>query len=140
MDMLVLATAAFLATHFVTSTPLRPALVGAIGEWPYRGLYSLVAFVTLAWMIWAYVKAPREALYWTPLRLLGLVSYTFYLVHEAALDIAGDRLGFPVGSLGRGLAGFAFAVFLSGACYVLVERRFAALRRKLHGKPAPHAV
>jgi uncharacterized membrane protein len=73
MDALVLATAAFLLTHFVTSTPLRPALVGAMGEWPYRGAYSLVAFVTLAWMIWAYVQAPREALLWTPLRLVPLV-------------------------------------------------------------------
>ena len=47
MTMLVIATVAFLATHFVTSTPLRPALVNAMGEWPYRGVYSLVAFVTL---------------------------------------------------------------------------------------------
>jgi hypothetical protein len=51
--LLAIATAVFLATHFVTSTPLRPALVRAMGEWPYRGLYSLVAFVTLGWMIWA---------------------------------------------------------------------------------------
>jgi uncharacterized membrane protein len=63
MTMLVAATVAFLATHFVTSTPLRPALVNAMGEWPYRGLYSLVAFVTLGWMIWAYVGAPREFLW-----------------------------------------------------------------------------
>ena len=41
MTMLVVATLAFLATHFVTSTPLRPALVNAMGEWPYRGAYSL---------------------------------------------------------------------------------------------------
>jgi uncharacterized membrane protein len=64
MTNLVLATAAFLATHFVTSTPLRPKLVNAMGEWPYRGLYSLVALVTLVWMIWAYAGAPRELL-WT---------------------------------------------------------------------------
>lgn len=61
--MLALATAAFLATHFVSSTPLRPALAGALGEWPYRGLYSLVAFATLGWMIWAYAAAPREPLF-----------------------------------------------------------------------------
>ena len=61
--MLVLATAAFLATHFVSSTPLRPAIVAAIGEWPYRGLYSAVAFATLGWMIWAYAAAPRELLF-----------------------------------------------------------------------------
>ncbi|MGQ0544517.1 MAG: NnrU family protein [Betaproteobacteria bacterium] len=78
--MLALATAAFLATHFVTSTPLKPTLVGAIGEWPYRGVYSLVAFVTLAWMIWAYVEAPREALLWTPLRLVPLVVMPLSLV------------------------------------------------------------
>jgi uncharacterized membrane protein len=61
--MLALATAAFLATHFVSATPLRPALVAAMGEWPYRGLYSAVAFVTLGWMIWAYAAAPREILF-----------------------------------------------------------------------------
>src|SRR5687767_5712711 len=63
MTALVLATAAFLVTHFITSTPLRPALVKAMGEWPYRGLYSAVAFITLGWMIWAYAGAPREPLW-----------------------------------------------------------------------------
>jgi uncharacterized membrane protein len=64
MTMLVVATLAFLATHFVTSTPLRPALVNAMGEWPYRSAYSLVALITLGWMIWAYGNAPRDQL-WT---------------------------------------------------------------------------
>jgi uncharacterized membrane protein len=73
MTMLVVATVAFLATHFVTSTPLRPALVNAMGEWPYRGLYSLVAFVTLGWMIWAYAAAPREQL-WVAAREIAYVA------------------------------------------------------------------
>ena len=63
MTLLVAATLTFLATHFVTSTPLRPALVRVMGEWPYRGVYSLVAFVTLGWMIWAYMQTPRELLF-----------------------------------------------------------------------------
>ena len=63
MTLLVAATLAFLATHFVTSTPLRPALVRVMGEWPYRGVYSLVAFVTLGGMIWAYTQTPRELLF-----------------------------------------------------------------------------
>jgi uncharacterized membrane protein len=67
MTALVAATAAFLLTHFVTSTPLRAKLVGAMGEWPYRGMYSLIAFITLGWMIWAYAAAPREPL-WSGLR------------------------------------------------------------------------
>ena len=78
--LLALATAAFLLTHFVSSTPLRAALVGAVGEWPYRGVYSLLAVVTLGWMIWAYVKAPREALLWTPLRLLPLIVLPFSFI------------------------------------------------------------
>jgi uncharacterized membrane protein len=61
--MLVAATLVFLASHFIPSTPLRPALVRTMGEWPYRGLYSLVAFITLGWMIWAYAATPREPLF-----------------------------------------------------------------------------
>ena len=63
MTSLAAATAAFLLTHFVSSTPLRARLVATLGEWPYRGLYSLVAFATLGWMIWAYAAAPRDPLW-----------------------------------------------------------------------------
>ena len=69
MAMLLLATAVFLLTHFIPSTPLRPVLVKALGEWPYRGLYSLVALAGIVWMAYAYGNAPREPL-WTGLRLL----------------------------------------------------------------------
>ena len=79
MTALVAATAAFLVTHLVSGTPLRPRLVAALGEWPYRGLYSVAAFVTLGAMIWAYVGAPREPL-WAPLRLLPLFAMPFAFV------------------------------------------------------------
>ncbi len=76
MTNLVAATAAFLLTHFVSSTPLRARLVGAMGEWPYRGVYSVLAFATLAWMIVAYAGAPREPLWpgfqWVPLVVMPL--------------------------------------------------------------------
>ena len=79
MEYLLLATAAFLATHFVASTPFRPKLVAALGEWPYRGVYSLVAFATLAWMIRAYARAPREAL-WTGLKVIPEIVMPFALI------------------------------------------------------------
>ena len=60
---LAIATAAFIVTHFLSSTPLRAALVAKIGEWPYVGLYSAVAFLTLGWMGWAFAQAPREPLF-----------------------------------------------------------------------------
>ena len=60
---LYVATAAFIATHFVPSTPLRPALVRSIGEKKYLGLYTLVAFATLGWMIWAFGKTLEEPIF-----------------------------------------------------------------------------
>jgi uncharacterized membrane protein len=81
MTMLVVATLVFLATHFVTSTPLRLALVNAMGEWPYRGAYSTVALITLVWMAWAYAGAPREQL-WTGFREIPsvLMPLAFVLI------------------------------------------------------------
>jgi uncharacterized membrane protein len=63
MAMLALATVVFLATHYVSSTPLRSGLVALLGENGYLGLYTLVSLVTLGWMIWAYVRAPYEGLW-----------------------------------------------------------------------------
>jgi len=63
MAMLALATVVFLATHYVSSTPLRSGLVALLGENTYLVLYTFVSLVTLAWMIWAYVKAPYERLW-----------------------------------------------------------------------------
>jgi len=64
MAMLALATAVFLATHYVASTPVRSVLVRGLGDKIYAGLYSLVALVTLVWMIWAYTKAPLERIWY----------------------------------------------------------------------------
>jgi uncharacterized membrane protein len=79
MISLLAATALFLLTHFVPSTPLRSALVKAIGEWPYRGLYSAVALAALAWMIVAYADAPREPL-WSGLRFVPVVAMPFSFI------------------------------------------------------------
>ena len=57
MTHLVLAAVAFLATHYIASTPLRAALVATLGK-AYLALYSLLAFATLGWMIWAFYHAP----------------------------------------------------------------------------------
>ena len=76
---LCLAAAAFLVTHFVSSTPLRGALVNAIGEKAYLGVYSLAAFATLGWMLWAYNRAPIEPL-WQGLRMLPAIAMPFAFV------------------------------------------------------------
>jgi uncharacterized membrane protein len=77
--LLALAAAAFLATHLVSGTSLRPRLIGALGEWPYRGLYTLVAFLTLGAMIWAYRRAPASPI-WPGLHLLPLLVMPFAFI------------------------------------------------------------
>jgi uncharacterized membrane protein len=79
MEQLLLACALFLATHFVPSTPLRGALVRTLGQWGYTGLYSLVAFAGIGWMVWAYGKAPLEPL-WQGLRLAPAIALPFAFV------------------------------------------------------------
>ena len=87
MAELALAAAAFIATHFVSSTPLRQRLIRKLGERAYRGLYSLVALATLLWMIRAFAQAPLELL-WPGLKPLPAIVMPFALV----LLVCGDRL------------------------------------------------
>lgn len=81
MEQLVLACIVFLATHFASSTPLRAAAVAAIGERAWLGLYTLVSFATIGWMVWAYLRAPVEPL-WAGLRLAPaiLMPFSFMLL------------------------------------------------------------
>lgn len=64
MNMLIAAAAFLLITHFgLSSTALRPALVGRLGEQRYLGLYSLIALIAFMWLGVAYAKAPYLELY-----------------------------------------------------------------------------
>ena len=81
--MLAAASAAFLLTHLASGMPLRAKLVAALGEWPYRGLYSTVAFLTLGWAIFAYAHAPAQELLWTPLRHLPVAVMPFAFILAA---------------------------------------------------------
>ena len=61
---LVLSAIAFLGTHFLMSHPLRAPLVRAMGEGPFRGVYSLIAILTFGAMIYFYGKIGREPQLW----------------------------------------------------------------------------
>lgn len=65
-----------------------------------------------------------------PVRFLGLISYTFYLIHLKALATVDRYIEAPTPV--RGLLGFILAVAFSSAMYFLVERHLSALRRRLH--------
>jgi uncharacterized membrane protein len=67
----ILGLVIFLGAHvFVTMRDRRGALVAKIGEWPYRGLFSLVSIVGIVLIAYGFAKY-REAgliVLWTPPR------------------------------------------------------------------------
>lgn len=58
MTMFVAALTAFIFLHVgLSATPLRGLAIRAMGEWPYRGLYSAASAILLLWMILSYGPA-----------------------------------------------------------------------------------
>lgn len=58
---LLLSTVAFTAGHFLMSSgPIRGPVAGAIGDGPFRAIYSVLMIAALVWMIGAYNAAPYQ--------------------------------------------------------------------------------
>lgn len=62
---LLLATIAFVGTHFLLSHLWRLKLIGAVGEARFTLLYSIVAVATLGWVILAYRALEDDELIWS---------------------------------------------------------------------------
>lgn len=86
----LLAAAAFwLAVHIgLAGTPLRGRLVAALGENGFRGVFTVLSFVTLGLLIWTYIRASQpEAfhalwvaepwMYWVPFLVMPLALLLF---------------------------------------------------------------
>jgi len=84
---------AFVGTHFLLSHPLRRLLVRAVGEKPFRGIYSLVALLTFGLMIYFYHKIGRERPLWDAGEA-GWISGTL-LMWLASILFVGSFIGNP---------------------------------------------
>ena len=71
---LFLSVIAFVGTHFLLSHPLRSPIVRAVGEGPFRGIYSLVALLTFGSAIYFYARIGREPQLWIAGEALWLVA------------------------------------------------------------------
>ena len=57
LAVLVLGLVVFIGTHvFVTYRDHRAALIKWIGEWPYKGLFSVVSIVGVALIAWGFAR------------------------------------------------------------------------------------
>jgi len=81
-DHVLIAAIVFIAIHILSSTPVRATLVGAIGEGPFRGFFSLLSLAIMAWLVIAYIRAPfvplwepAPALRWLPLFVMPVALF-----------------------------------------------------------------
>jgi uncharacterized membrane protein len=72
---------AFIGVHVLTSTPLRAAIVGRIGEQAFQGLFSLLSVVLIVWLLLAYADAPYREVWppaiWARHLPLGVMPFAF---------------------------------------------------------------
>jgi uncharacterized membrane protein len=70
MDLFAIALGFFILMHVgLSATGLRGVAVRAIGEGPYRGLFSLASVASLAWLVFAFGAArvdPSNTPLWSP--------------------------------------------------------------------------
>src|SRR5687768_961338 len=90
---LALATSAFVGTHLALSHPLRVRLVGAMGESAFAILYSLVAVLTLGWMILAWRAINASVPWWIAPQWAWWAGSAIMLL--ASILLAGSLFGNP---------------------------------------------
>ena len=127
------AAVAFVGSHFLLSHPLRGVLARAIGEAGFQGVYSLVAFATLGWLIYAYGKAPLGAPLWpvgdalwavaSAVMLIASILLMGSLIRNPALPTGGRPNAFPEAARGvfavtRHPMMWSFALW--GLCHIAV--------------------
>ncbi|WP_296653795.1 NnrU family protein [Paraburkholderia sp.] len=105
MTSVTAAAVAFVGTHFILSHPLRKPLAGAIGERGFQGVYSLVAFLTFGWLVYAFRRAPVTAPLWpvgdvlwaiaSVVMLIASILLMGSLIRNPALPTGGRPAPFP---------------------------------------------
>lgn len=133
LGQVIAAAVVFVGTHFALSHPLRPRLVGAVGEGPFLAIYSLVAAVSLTWLVVAYQAAPATAPLWevgdgiwavaTAVMLLASILLMGSFIRNPAFPGAGAQPTVPAEARGvfavtRHPMMWAFTLW--GACHIAV--------------------
>ncbi len=83
-------------------------------------------FVCLGVMLWALSGRSVRVLQWEPLRYIGKISYTMYLVHRGVLFLCSMRFDEHVAAI----VGFSITVAYASASWFLMEKRLLVHHRR----------
>lgn len=107
---LTLAALAFAGGHFLlSSTGLRAALAGRLGENGFRAAFSVFALTSLAWLIWSWIRAPFVDVWTAPVWVrhltlavmpIALVLFAASLRKDNPTSGTGNPGGVPLDRLG----------------------------------------
>lgn len=90
----IVATAAFVGTHFLMSHPLRAPMVARLGSSSaFQVVYSLVSLATFGWMVWALRRMGPEPFLWNAPDWIWLLASAIMLV--ASVLLVGSFVGNP---------------------------------------------
>jgi len=102
MTVLILGLVLFLGIHTLTTLrEPRAALIGRMGEGPYKGLYSVVSAIGLVLIVWGFVRY-RDTAYvqiWNPPAWLHPVVLVLMWLAFVALAAAYSPAGWIKGTL-----------------------------------------
>jgi uncharacterized membrane protein len=96
MTILILGLALFLGAHlFTTLRPARAAVLGRLGEGPYKGLFSLVSAAGLVLIVWGFgrYRAGGYVTVWDPPLALRHLALLLNWLAFVALAAAYSPLG-----------------------------------------------
>lgn len=133
--MLILASVAFVGTHFLMSHTMRARLVYVFKASGFLLVYSLVSIVTFAWMVIEFQRAPKDAALWpagnivwavaTALMLLASILFVGSFVRNPSLPGMPDAMAaqkpFGVFKVTRHPMMWGFALW--GVAHILVAAR-----------------
>jgi exopolysaccharide production protein ExoZ len=134
---MALTLAAFAAIAYVETLPARGDLL--------RLIVSFIAFGTLVFACFRAEGPLYRAFAWTPLRWLGNMSYSYYLIHALTINASAMILGKVVPARLAGpafywlmfLPVFAATLVTSTLLFMLVEKPFSLVRTR---RPKPLAA
>jgi uncharacterized membrane protein len=147
MAILVVGLALFLGAHFVriVADDWRARQIARIGEGRWKGLYSAVAAIGLALIVWGFVQARAQPveLFWPPIwlrhvnMLFTLLAFVLFTAAYVPRNHIKAAIGHPMyagtktWAFGHLLAtGLLHDVVLFGSFFVWAIVGFAASRRR----------